>query len=207
MQTDKTPQNSAPLANSFIKHRRTSDAMIAAIAEENGGILPGIKFARKFRHEYGPLLLQFFDRQTLEYSDVPHGKDGTKRIPISEDLPTFGRFEAEHGLSPGSCHRWAHAKLKDGAYSHPEFRDCYLTAKAMQEHILVNATLRGAYPAQGYAALVAKNLLDWKDKSEFSGPGGGAIQVEDINKLSAEELDRHLEAQIMAFNQRSSKEN
>jgi hypothetical protein len=51
---------------------------------------------------------------------------------------------------------------------HPEFASAFEQVKDYQEDYFVKGYMAGKYRNPGIGALIAKNLLDWKDKQEIA---------------------------------------
>lgn len=114
-----------------------------------------------YRPEYCHLLIQFFNRAAyrIEKKTITL-KNGTvieEPFEMPNDLPTLAGFCWQIGITRMTLMRW-----RD---NHKEFSDALDFAKEMQEHIFSTNVLKGLYTGPG-AVLVAKNLLDWRDKTE-----------------------------------------
>lgn len=151
----------------------------------------------KFEPKFTQMLIDYFDKEPgrTEYVDTKDG--GKKALYIAEDLPTLAGFCSKIRVTRKTLLAWAHEEDEAGNLKNPDFLYAYELAKEYQEHILTTNTLRGSYQ-QNFAALVAKNYLDWKDKSssEISGPGGTPIQQStqlDLSPEAAAAISKSLE--------------
>lgn len=119
----------------------------------------------KFRSEYGPLMLAFFDIEVHKIVDVEvRGQDGELRTvqkKILNTFPTFGRFASSIGVTRVTLRSWATAKKPDGSLLYPEFAHSHGMAKDSQESLLIEGGMSGAYPWR-FAGMMAKRLLGWK---------------------------------------------
>jgi len=115
----------------------------------------------KFDPQFTADLLAYFDVKCVE-------KD-----PVTEEfgavsLPTLAGFACKIGVHRETLLNWAN--------EHPEFFDALKMAKEHQERILVENGLLGRYD-KTFAIFTAKNLINWRDKTEISGDGGGPVQI------------------------------
>lgn len=117
------------------------------------------KYDPKFVRE----LEEFFSRPAYEEKTITiRRKDGSteeRQELVACEFPTLAEFAVNIGVHRDTLHQWA----KD----HPEFSDAYQRAKAHQERILVSNGLTGRYE-QPFAIFTAKNVLNWRDKSEVT---------------------------------------
>ncbi len=71
--------------------------------------------------------------------------------------PTLAGYAAKVGVRRETLWAWGRR--------HPEFGEAVGLCKAMQEHLVIQMGLLGAYPP-GFAMFMLRNLLGWKDKVE-----------------------------------------
>jgi hypothetical protein len=142
----------------------------------------------KFEPRFTAMLLDHFDVEPGFQQDVLQ-RDGTTRSVFTANIfPTISGFCRKIGITKKTLHNWAHQMSEGGKTpAHPDFLHAYEMAKETQEEMLTTNGLMGGYQGN-FAALVAKNLLDWRDKSssEISGPEGAPIQQETKISLTPE---------------------
>lgn len=110
----------------------------------------------------------------LEYFNIEAGKDVAyetadgeqKTARAAADLPTMAGFCCIIGVHRGTMNDWCK--------KFPEFADTYKLCKEHQERILVQNGLKSGYHAN-FAIFTAKNVLDWRDKSEHTGADGSPL--------------------------------
>lgn len=113
-----------------------------------------------YQPEYAQMLIDFFSRPAW---DVP-GPDNTV---IEGFFPTLAGFCWEIGCTQTTLRNWAYAKDIDDTPMWPEFLTAYEAAKERQEQIFTLGYLKGKYANPAIGALVAKNLMNWRDKQEL----------------------------------------
>lgn len=110
-----------------------------------------------YRVEYAQQLIDYFEAAAMD-------------TPLAEDeirlFPTLARFATFCGVDQNTLRNWADAKDMDDTPLHPEFFRAYYAVKAYQEAYLAEGYAAGIYANPGFGALIAKNLLAWKDKTE-----------------------------------------
>lgn len=112
-----------------------------------------------YRPEYADLLRAYFDMPAWNHV----GPDGTAREGF---FPTLAGFCVQIETTQPTLWTWAHKKNEDGTPRHPEFLIAYNRAKEVQADLFTKGYMAGKYVNPAMGALIAKNLLDWKDKSE-----------------------------------------
>jgi hypothetical protein len=132
--------------------------------------------ARKSRPtDYDPKYIEMF----YEYFDKkPYSKDLNTNKIEAEDFPSIAGFAILIGVSRDTLYEWAKV--------YPDFSDTFKKAKDFQERFLsVNGNKGIINPA--FAALTAKNCIDWSDKRELK-------HTVNEKALTDEELDKLIEA-------------
>lgn len=129
----------------------------------------------KYRPEYAQRLIDFFNiDSTKESVKTFTTKQGTvieEPVELANKMPFFITFADELGVDEETLLEWTKQRYRDddkefpGQLKHPEFNVAYSRAKKYQERHLVDNALLGNFNP-GFAALVAKNWLGWKDKTE-----------------------------------------
>ncbi len=116
--------------------------------------------------KYCQAILDFFNvdptRETMKTITTKNGTVIEEESEIATKMPFMVDFCDKIGISRSTLHNWTR--------EHPEFMDAYTRAKEYQERHLVNNALLGNYNP-GFAALVAKNWLGWKDKHDVTTDG------------------------------------
>lgn len=82
-------------------------------------------------------------------------------------FPTLSRFATFCGVNQNTLRNWADAKDIDDTPLYPAFFRAYYAAQDYQEAYLTEGYAAGIYANPGFGALIAKNLLSWKDKQEI----------------------------------------
>lgn len=111
-----------------------------------------------YRVEYAQQLIDYFEAAAM---DTPL-EEGQVRL-----FPTLARFATFCGVSQETLRNWADAKDMDDTPLYPEFFVAYYAVKSYQEAYLTEGYAAGIYANPGFGALIAKNLLAWKDKQEI----------------------------------------
>lgn len=126
-----------------------------------------------YKPEYCDLIIQHFDKEPFTSSfDEVSGK--TYRSAIL--LPTLTNFARTIGVSRATIYNWAE--------EHPEFLDAIKRAQELQEEVLMQNGLFGAYD-KTFAIFTAKNICGWKDKQDIEHSGS-------IGSISDSELDEKI---------------
>lgn len=113
-----------------------------------------------YRPEFAEMLIEYFSRPAWDVTDV----DGNT---VEGYFPTIAGFCWEIGICLATFHNWTTAKDLDGSPMFPEFLDAYKAAKARQEQLFTVGYMRGKYFNPAIGALIAKNLMNWRDKQEI----------------------------------------
>jgi hypothetical protein len=138
----------------------------------------------RYREEYPDLLIDYF-----AIDPIIKDEDGNESVA---DLPTLAGFCSSIGVPRSILFDWLKlrkhkfktqddgTKIKeDAGPKYPKLNIAFGLIRDYQEHILITNTTKGRYNAM-FSGLVAKNLLDWKDKSEqvtqLTGAEGGPVQ-------------------------------
>lgn len=126
-----------------------------------------------YKPEYCELIIKHFDKEPFTSSyDEASGK--THRNAIL--LPTLTNFARSIGVARSSIYEWAK--------EHPEFSDAIKIAQELQEEVLMQNGLFGAYD-KTFAIFTAKNICGWKDKQDIEHSGS-------IGSISDSELDEKI---------------
>lgn len=126
-----------------------------------------------YKPEYCDLIIEHFDKEPFTTSfDEASGK--TFRSAIL--LPTLTNFARSIGVARSTIYEWA----KDN----PEFSDAIKRAQELQEEVLMQNGLFGAYD-KTFAIFTAKNICGWKDKQDIEHSGS-------IGSISDSELDEKI---------------
>ena len=109
-----------------------------------------------YRDEYPSMLVAYFEARPLGLRMIDAGQADTARAVCSE-VPTFQGFSRVIGCSPTTFAEWDKR--------HPAWLDARARCKAIQEDWFSNALVSGIGNPTG-AIFVAKNMLNWRDRSE-----------------------------------------
>lgn len=112
-----------------------------------------------YKPEYCEQILEWFDREPFTMS-VIEGTDKVIRVPAK--LPSLTNFAMHIGASRSTLWEWAK--------QHAEFSNAIQKAKEIQEEILMQNGLFGAYE-KTFAIFTAKNVCGWRDKQEVEHSG------------------------------------
>lgn len=130
-----------------------------------------------YRPEYCEQLIAMFSVEafTTESYTNGNGEERTRTVPCK--FPTLARFAANINVDRDTLKEWANKIDESGTLVHPEFSAAYKKAKDLQEALLVEGGLAGAYETP-FAIFTAKNVIGWKDKQdmEHTGKDGGPIE-------------------------------
>lgn len=117
----------------------------------------------KYDPKYCEELEKYFDvepvKQTVKTITTKNGTVIEEEGYLPNPMPFIVDFCKKIGISKSTFHLW----VKE----HQEFSDAYMRIKEYQERHLVNNALLNNYNA-GFASLVAKNWLGWKDKQDVT---------------------------------------
>lgn len=113
-----------------------------------------------YRPAYAQQLIDYFDRPAWDTTDA----EGNV---VEGYFPTLAGFCCEIRVNQMTLRGWAYAKDMDGDPLWPEFLAAYEYAKEKQEQVFTQGYMRGKYTSPTIGALIAKNLMDWRDKQEI----------------------------------------
>ena len=113
-----------------------------------------------YRPEFAQALIEYFSRPAWDVQD----EEGRT---VEGYFPTFAGFCWEMGFSQATMLNWVKAQDLDGSPMYPEFLEAYKAAKARQEQLFTVGYMRGKYYNPAVGALIAKNLMDWRDRQEI----------------------------------------
>lgn len=109
-----------------------------------------------YRDEYPAMLVDYFEARPLGLRMIDAGQADTARAVCSE-VPTFQGFSKVIGVSPNVMCDWDRR--------HAAWAEARARCKAIQEDWFSNALVSGIGNPTG-AIFVAKNMLNWRDKTE-----------------------------------------
>ena len=161
---------------------------------------PALGRPSAYKPEYAQMLVEHFDVPAGECIDVPQRGGSMKSVWRANSLPTLAGFCRKLLVTRKTLHNWANETKEDGTPTRPEFLHALQAIKEFQEDIFTTNGLSGAYNGP-FAALAAKNILDWRDKSssEISGPDGAPIQQHtqlDLTPEAAAAISKSLEGKF-----------
>lgn len=114
-----------------------------------------------YKPEYADLIKAYFEMPAWEE------KEGDK-IVAKGYFPTLAGFAAQLSVTQQTLWNWAHGKNEDGTHKNPEFFVAYMACKETQQDLFIKGYMAGKYFNPNIGALIAKNLMDWKDKQEVN---------------------------------------
>jgi hypothetical protein len=117
----------------------------------------GYVFGRptKYKPEYCERLVAYFKRSP--YREVTLANGSTQNVP--NVFPTMARFADELDVARDTLIEWAAV--------HPDFSEAYKRALTLQESILQEGALAGAYHGS-FAIFTAKNVCGWRDEKDLN---------------------------------------
>lgn len=116
-----------------------------------------------YRPEYAQQLIDYFEAPAFPQTII---NEAGEPVQVTGLFPTLARFATFCGVNQNTLRNWADAKDMDDTPLFPEFFRAYYLVQAYQEAHLTEGYSSGAYANPGFGALIAKNLLAWKDKQE-----------------------------------------
>ena len=130
-----------------------------------------------YRPEYCERLIAMFNVEAFTNESYTNGNGEEKTRVVPCKFPTLARFAANIDVDRDTLKEWANKTDESGALVHPEFSAAYKKAKDLQEAILVEGGLAGAYETP-FAIFTAKNVIGWRENSkmEHVGKDGGPIE-------------------------------
>ncbi len=105
----------------------------------------------KYEQRFCDDLVNYFDTEPYRQLEDMNGKE----YLMPNHFPTLAGWCAKNRISRQTMHEWVKV--------HDEFSDAYKIAKEMQEHILINGGISGAF-ATAFSVFTAKNAIGWRDK-------------------------------------------
>lgn len=113
-----------------------------------------------YRPEYAQQMVDYFDQPAWDVTNP----DGS----VTEGFfPTLAGFCCEINVTKVTLRGWANAKDMDGTPLWPEFLSAFEHCKERQEQVFSQGYMRGKYFNPMIGTLIAKNLMDWRDKQEI----------------------------------------
>lgn len=135
----------------------------------------------KYREEYCQQILDYFTIEVSREEEVIVKPGVTERRRTVNTFPTITRFAASIRVSRDTLYEWASKKDENGVLVHPRFSDALLRAQEMQETLMIEGGLSGAYEPK-VLVFIAPNLTRLKNKIETTADVS-------MNVTSTEKLD------------------
>lgn len=212
--TRKPARPAAPVAPEKVTARKAPPAKRATVPKKPAA---GVKATRAkakpkpapvgrptdYRPEYVEKIVEFFNIAVtrVDEADVTDGdgKPRKEKSVVVNTFPTLTRYASLIGVTRETLHDWATGKGKDGKLRHPEFSYAYARAKDLQESLLVEGGMAGAYDSR-FATLAAKNLAGWRDQAEVKNEHvfntTADADLDAIYKRKMEEVERQTRAAL-----------
>lgn len=134
-----------------------------------------------YKDEYADLLLAYF--QMPAWDTAVNGK------MVEGFFPTLSGFACQLKTTSVTLWNWANAKDENGVRLHEEFFNAYMQAKEYQQDYFVKGYMAGKYVNPGIAALIAKNIMDWKDKQELDQNTTATVTAKVTSKVALDFSD------------------
>ena len=160
-----------------------------------------------YQPEYAEQIVDFFSEPHYLVKDMTITKSDGTQIDKTEFEPLPPVFLSGFAKQIGISRVGYRQTFSEWGKKYPLFGDALKEAKElMVERVRVNASL-GLYPA-AFAIFTLKNITtgmkqitdldtgEWRDRQEVSGPGGGPLEVKniDLSKANVDELLKYLQA-------------
>lgn len=113
-----------------------------------------------YRPEYAQQLLDYFSRPAWDSVDA----NGNV---VEGFFPTLAGFCWEIKIAQATLTNWVNAQDMDGSPLFPDIFDAYRAVKDRQEQVFTAGYMRGKYFNPAIGALIAKNLMNWRDKQDI----------------------------------------
>lgn len=111
---------------------------------ENTNKIPKRGRPTKYKPEYCDLIVDFF-AEAQAYIELNHETDETRRRVFPKKFPTMARFASSIGVAAITLHEWASSKDENGELLYPDFSMSYKQSLEIQESLLLEGGLSGAY--------------------------------------------------------------
>lgn len=144
----------------------------------------------KYDDSYPELLLKHFE--------LPAWDIAVNGELVEGFFPTLAGFCTQIGVTQKTLLTWASEKLENGEPKYPDFLKAYELVKEYQEDYFVKGYMKGKYTNPAVGALIAKNLMDWKDKKEVESNVTSTSTITSTTKV--EGLSALLDKALEKFN-------
>lgn len=140
-----------------------------------------------YKDEYADLLLAYF--QMPAWDTAVDGK------MVEGWFPTLAGFCCQIGVTQKTLWNWSSATKDDGITpKHEEFLLAYEMVKEYQQDYFTKGYMAGKYSNPAIGTLIAKNLLNWKDKQEVDQTVVAKVEVDQKVPLDFESVRKRMEA-------------
>jgi hypothetical protein len=140
----------------------------------------------KYRLEYAAELVKHFSCEPFEYIVIDADSGRTAQVPGK--LPLLQEFAAKIGVASSTLRAWATVTDDAGNPLHPEFQAAYARARDLQQSVLIQGALAGAFDSR-VACLALKNLAGWRDRVEVeevgSMPDKANLELNYVTRMAA----------------------
>lgn len=148
----------------------------------------------KYKPEYCQMMLDFFDIEVMKRVEIevkPNIKD-VRYVPNT--FPTITRFASKIGVTRDTLYEWASKKDEKGNLVNAEFSDTLTRCQDLQETLMVEGGLSGAYDSK-VLIFLAPNLTRLKNKVEVSSEVNlSAATTEKLDALYNDSMNKIIEA-------------
>lgn len=141
----------------------------------------------KYKEEYCEQMINFFNvPYMIDEEETYTDKDGyvkTRIKKVPNYLPMFERFAFTIGVHVDTLREWKK--------QHEAFSAAYETCQQLQQELLINLTLRGAYK-ENFAKFYAQNITPLRDRSEQVITSNVQKEIIYIDQTEKKEIEDHI---------------
>ena len=148
----------------------------------------------KYKPEYCQMMLDFFDIEVMRCVEV-EVKPNVKEVRyVPNTFPTITRFASNIGVTRDTLYEWASKKDEKGNLVNAEFSDTLTRCQDLQETLMVEGGLSGAYESK-VLIFLAPNLTRLKNKVEVASEVNlSAATTEKLDALYNDSMNKIIEA-------------